>query len=131
MTEDELESRLKNWADEYGGGRYPNVGWQGVNLLQTLMDHKGFVPSSRGFIPVPIKSMADEVESVVIKMDSGDMERHAKVVRCDYFMPSRTIDSRLSALRRAGHPMSRASYYAILAQGKAYIRGALSRGSDF
>jgi len=122
----ELESRLKNWADEYGGGRYLNVGWQGRNLLQTLIDHQGFVPSSRGFIPVPIQSPADEVERLVNGMSGGDMSRHAKVLRCDYFLPNISVDERLKLMRKSGNPMSRASYYDILAQAKSFLRGALS-----
>jgi len=34
-----LDERLKNWADEYGGGKYENIGYQSKNMLQTLMEH--------------------------------------------------------------------------------------------
>lgn len=122
----ELERRLLGWAQEYGGGRYANVGWQGINLLQTLVEHKGFVPNSRGYVPVPIRSAADEVESIVRDMEDGDMRRYAKVLRCDYFLPNLSVDERLQKMRRAGFGMSRASYYAVLDGAKMYLRGELS-----
>jgi hypothetical protein len=125
----ELERRLLGWAQEYGGGKYANVGWQGINLLQTLIDHQGFVPNSRGYIPVPIRSAADEVETIVCSMEAGDMVRYAKVLRCDYFLPNLSVDERLKRMRRVGFGMSRASYYAVLDGAKMYLRGELSAKS--
>lgn len=121
-----LEARLVGWADEYGGGRYENVGWHSRNLLQTLIEHKGFIPNSAGYIPIPIRSAADEVERMVREMEAGDLYRHARVIRCDYFLPGLTVDMRLQNMRRIGLPMSRAGYYDLLAQAKQYLRGALS-----
>ncbi|SDX52404.1 hypothetical protein [Lysobacter enzymogenes] len=121
-----LESRLRNWAEEYGGSKYANVGWPGQNMIQTLVEHKGFVPDSRGFIPVPIRSQADEVETVVREMEQGDYMRQAKVLRCDYFHPGMAIDARLYAMRRIGLGISRTAYYDLLAQAKAMVAGALS-----
>lgn len=123
----ELEGRLKAWADEYGGGKYENVGWHSRNLLQTLVEHQGFVPSARGYIPVPIRSAADEVEQAVREMEAGDWYRQARVLRCDYFLPNLPVEVRLKNMRQIGLPMSRAGYYDLLAQGKAFISGRLSR----
>lgn len=125
----ELESRLRNWAEEYGGSKYANVGWPGRNMIQTLVEHKGFVPDSRGFVPVPIRSLADEVETVVREMEQGDYMRQAKVLRCDYFQPGMAIDVRLQRMRQLGMSISRAGYYDLLSQGKALIVGALSHRS--
>lgn len=122
-----LESRLRNWAEEYGGSKYANVGWPGRNMIQTLVEHQGFVPDARGFIPVPIRSLADDVEAVVREMEQGDYHRQAKALRCDYFQPSMAIDVRLQRMRAIGLPMSRAGYYDLLAQAKAFVAGALSR----
>lgn len=122
----ELETRLVGWAQEYGGGRYEHVGWHSRNLLQTLVEHQGFVPSSRGFVPIPIRSAADLVEKTVCEMEAGDMCRHAKVLRCDYFAPNLTVEERLRAMRRGGYGMSRAGYYDLLAQAKCFVRAALS-----
>lgn len=122
-----LEARLLAWAEEYGGGKYANVGWSGRNLLATLIEHEGFVPDARGFIPIPIRSPADEVESVVIGMETGGWLRQAKVLRCDYFQPTLDIESRLRSMRAIGFSMSRTAYYDLLTQAKAYVAGALSK----
>lgn len=127
MDKVELESRLQNWADEYGGGRYPNIGWQGANLLQTLVEHQGFVPNGGGYVRIPIRSLADEVEHLVRGMEDGDLHKAAKAMRCDYFLPNISIQDRLLRMRKIGISISRAGYYDILAQGKCYLRGALSR----
>lgn len=126
ITRAQLEARLVAWAEEYGGSRYANVGWSGHNSLSTLIEHQGFMPDSRGFIPIPIRSPADEVEQVVRSMEKGAWERQAKVLRCDYFHPTWAIDVRLRAMVAAGFPMSRAGYYDLLAQAKACVAGALS-----
>lgn len=123
----ELDRRLKGWADEYGGGKYENVGWRGRNLLQTLIEHQGFVPSSAGYVPIPIRSAADEVETVVRDMETSGWLRHARALRCDYFQPDWAIDQRLRAMRQLGCDMSRTAYYDALAQAKAFVAGALSK----
>lgn len=126
----ELDVRLRGWADEYGGGKYEHVGWHSRNLLQTLVEHRGFVPSSRGFVPVPVRSAADEVERLVCEMEAGDMLRHAKVLRCDYFAPNLIVEDRLKAMRKIGFSMSRAAYYDLLAQAKCFMRAALSTNRE-
>lgn len=123
----ELEARLKGWAQEYGGGKYENVGWHSRNLLQTLIEHKGFIPNGRGYVPVPIRSAADEVEQIVNEMESGGYYKQGRVVRCDYFLPNVPMDVRLRNLKHIGVDMSRASYFDHLAQAKALITGALRK----
>lgn len=125
MDKQELETRLKGWADEYGGGRYEHVGWHSRNLLQTLIEHRGFVPNSRGYIPVPIASAADEVETVVCAMERDGWFKQGRVLRCDYFLPSIAMDIRLRNLKQIGVSLSRASYFDHLAQAKAFVAGAL------
>lgn len=127
MDKTELDGRLKNWASEYGGGKYPNIGWQGANLLQTLVDHKGFVPSSGGYVRVPIRSMADEVEQLVREMEACDLFKSGRALRCDYFLPNIPIQERLRLMKNAGVNISRAGYYEVLEKGKTYLRGALTR----
>lgn len=120
-----LEVRLKGWAQEYGGGRYENIGFPGSNILQTLIDHQGFVPDSRGFVPIPIRSAADEVEAAVAEMERSGWVRCGRVLRCDYFLPNAPMAVRLKNLAKVGVHLSRASYYDHLAQAKAYLAGAL------
>lgn len=121
----ELESRLKNWAYEYGG-RDRSIGWPSRNILASVIDHKGFIPDSRGHIPIPIRTAADEIESIVLRMEHDDLFKPGRVLRCDYFMPRIAMEVRLQRLRAIGLPMSRAGYYDYLAQAKAYVAGALS-----
>lgn len=121
----ELEQRLTGWAQEYGGSRYEHVGWHSRNLLQTLVEHRGFVPSSRGYVPVPMHSAADEVERIVNEMAESDMRRHANVLRCDYFHPHLPITERVKRFQ-----LSRARYYAVLAEAKCYVRAALSKPAE-
>lgn len=122
---DELEARLVAWAKEYGEGSGPGIGWSGQNLLQTLVDHRGFVPSSRGYVPVPIHTGADEVETIVRGMEAAGWFRHGRALRCDYYRPNMAIDARLAMMRRIGLPMSRAGYYDYVAQARAFVAGAL------
>ncbi len=127
MDKKQLDARLQNWAEEYGGGRYENIGYASQNILQTLIEHKGFVPSSRGFVPVPIQSAADEVESAVRMMESIGYFRPGRVLRCEYFVQRAPIEVRLSNLRRIGISISRAVYYDYLAIGRAFVAGQLTR----
>jgi hypothetical protein len=126
IDRESLEVRLRGWAQEYGGGRYENIGYPSSNALQTLIEHQGFMPNSAGFVPIPIRSAADEVEAAVNAMERSGWYRQGRVVRCDYFLPHAAMESRLKNLAKAGVSLSRASYYDHLAQAKAYLAGALS-----
>jgi hypothetical protein len=127
MDKKALEGRLENWAEEYGGGRYEDIGYASRNILQTLIEHKGFIPSSRGFIPIPIRSMADEVESAVRLMESLRYFRQGRVIRCEYFIRTAPMEVRLSNLKRIGISTSRAGYYDYLAIAKAFVAGKLAK----
>lgn len=127
MDKKELDGRLVNWAEEYGGGRYENIGYASRNILQTLIEHEGFVPSARGFIPIPIRSKADEIEAAVRMMESTGYYRPGRVLRCEYFMPNAPMESRLQNLKRIGISTSRAGYYDYLAIARAYVAGQVSK----
>ena len=129
MDRNELDCRLRAWADEYGGGKYEHVGWHTRNLLQTLIEHQGFIPDSRGYIPVPIRSAADEVEQVVKAMEADGWFKQGRVLRCDFFMPTVPMEIRLKNLAHIGVSLSRASYFDHLAQAKAYVAGGLRRSA--
>jgi hypothetical protein len=122
----ELERRCLVWAREYGGGRYENIGYASRNLLQTLIEHGGFVPDtgcSAG--KSPIRTEADDVEEAVRRMEAGGMFRPGRVIRCEYFMLEAPEEQKLQNLRHIGLGMSRAGYYNYLAQAKAFLAGAL------
>ncbi|KRC35099.1 MULTISPECIES: hypothetical protein [unclassified Lysobacter] len=129
MDRRKLDARLEAWAAEYGGGRYEEIGYPSRNILKTLIEHEGFVPSARGYIPTPIYTAADEIEAAVRGMDEIGYGRQAHVLRCEYFMPDAHMELRLTNLAQVGVKISRAGYYDYLAIAKAYIAGQLNRAA--
>lgn len=126
MTPDVLERRLRDWAEEYRGGRYEHLGFSGRNILSTLIEHRGFVPSSRGFVPVPTCTPADEVEVVVNRMAEVGLYPESHVLRIEYFEPDLATEHRLDRLRRLGLAMTEDAYASRLAMAKGFLMGALS-----
>jgi hypothetical protein len=126
MNDTELERRLLEWAKEYGG-KDPGNGWPGRNFLATLVEHEGFVPNSRGYVPVPIRTAADEIEQAVMEMERKGFFKPGRVMRCEYFMLRAPFESKMQNMRAIGLPMSRAGYYLYLGQAKAFIAGALTQ----
>lgn len=126
-----IEELLTSWAQEYGGGNNPGLDFPSRSPLQTVIDHHGFSPSSAGFIPIPIRTKADEIEIIVREMATGEYRKQAHILCCDYFNPGFAIDQRIDILRRAGIQVSRAGYYEGLSIAKAYVWGAYkARNSD-
>lgn len=123
----DLDELLIHWGREYGGRDDSRIGWPGKSTLQTVADHHGFAPASPGFIPVPIRTKADEVEAVVREMESLGYFRPGRVLRCDYFNPAWAMSQRLDWLKKIGLPMSRAGYYDYLNVAKAYVHAAMRR----
>lgn len=119
-----VEELLAAWAREYGGGNNPGLGFPNRSPLQTVIDHHGFSPSSAGFVPIPIRTKADEIDSIVSEMLTGEYRKQAKILRCDYFNPGFAIDQRLDILRQSGIQVSRAAYYEGLSVAKAYVWGS-------
>lgn len=120
-----LESRLTDWAREYGGGRYATLGFStGEHVLARLITFGGFLPGSsapRGTLSL---TSADEIEQTVKRL-AKVWPAHARVLRCDYFTPNMAMDNRLKLLRKLGHKMSRAGYYQKLESSKLYVAGSL------
>lgn len=125
----ELEERLVQWGREYGGKDTPRIGWPTQSTLQTMADHHGFAPGSTGFIPIPIRTAADEIEAIVREMENLGYFRPGRVLRCDYFHPNMPMEMRLQHLRKIGLPMSKAGYYDYLNVAKAYVHGSLRKSA--
>lgn len=125
MDRKDLECRLENWAAEYGGGRYQDIGYASRNILQTLIEHEGFVPNSGGFAPVPINTQADEVEAAVRQMEVIGYLRPGRVIRCEYFMARAPMEAKLRNLDRVGISIKRPTYYDYLAIAKAFVHAQL------
>lgn len=125
MDRKELDSRLECWAEEYGGGRYENIGFPSKNSLQATIDRGGLAGSRS--VAVRLDTVADEIESAVKLMDQLGYERPAKVLRCEYFNGRMPIEERLRRLQRQGVKIKRPTYYDYLAIAKAFVMGQISR----
>lgn len=132
ISERELDAMLDRWVAEYGPGGFPHENT--TNLIQTLIDHKGFVPSGGGHRAVPFGTVADDVEAAVRAMENTPDQpgtpclcfRAAKVLRMNYLAPDHLPEQeRLYRLSRIGMRMSRHTYYRALQLGRAFLLGYL------
>jgi hypothetical protein len=133
ITESQLREKLKYWIREYGWGGMPNQ--RSTNLLQTLIDHHGFVPSGSKRPHVPINTVGDEVEDAVMAMAStpaevGDenvMFKAAMAMRAYYLTPKHwPEEDRIKQLKIIGLPMGRHTYYRCVQLGRAFLLGYLN-----
>jgi len=133
INEAQLDVRLEQWAKEYGqGGDMPQTRTR--NCLQSLIDHRGFVPSARGYSGTPIGTAADEVEQAICTLAQmrgtpGTVSlpfRAAMCLRAYYLSPKHWPENeRLRTLAKVGIPMSRQTYYRAVQYGRAFLLGAL------
>lgn len=110
-----VEERLKQWAREYRENYAAPK-----SILAKLIEHEGFLPDARGYTPVPVNTLADEVEKIVQAMRGQNMQREAAVIRSEYFDTHSPDSVRFEYLH-----VSRAGYYTALAVAKAYVAGKL------
>jgi hypothetical protein len=135
ISESQLEIRLEQWVREYGhGGSMPHVSTR--NFLQSLIDHKGFVPSKRGHVAVQLGTAADEVEAAVIALAQMRGEpgttnapfRAAMCLRAYYLSPKHwPEDERLRELSRAGLSISRQTFYRAVQYGREFLLQSLAQ----
>lgn len=124
--DDELENRLRAWADDYRGGKYEDIGYPSTSSIATLMTYHG--PAPQGLHPRSVLcSETDEVEAAVQALEHrADGYRAGRVLRCEYWMRRDIPEKdRLRALARAGVHMSRATYYAQLRIARVHVAGWL------
>lgn len=123
--DDELENRLRAWADDYRGGKYEDIGYPSTSSIATLMTYHG--PAPQGLHPRSVLcSETDEVESAVQALEHrDDGYRAARVLRCEYWMPDSAERARMQALSRVGLHMSRATYYTQLRIARVHVAGWL------
>lgn len=117
-----LEERLRAWAREYLN--QPSIDWRDTNILQTLIEHRGFIPAVR-MVPSLDRTPADEVEDVVASMRNAGWWLHASVLRMDYWIPEPAMEQRLEIIRGWGVSMSRSGYYIKLGEAMMFVSGAL------
>lgn len=133
ITEEQLRGKLKFWIREYGWGGMPSS--KSSNLIQTLMDHKGFVPSHKGYVGIPLQTIGDEVEAAVREMEqmpgeAGDenvLFKAAMSLRAYYLTPKEWAEEdRLYRLRLIGLSMSKPTFYKFVQYGRAFLLGYLN-----
>lgn len=129
ITEEELQDKIRAWRREYGHGGYG--GWAS-NILQVLIDHKGFVPRPQGKRGPGIGTIADEFEQALRDMAATPAEvgkanecfKMAMVFRCFYLSSHEDADDDLlDRLRRIGLPMSRSTFYRNVRKARAFLMG--------
>lgn len=126
MTPDKhFEARLREWAREYSGGRYENIGWPDKSWLYNAIKYQGRTPQGCGDV-VYVGTPADDVEKSVVELErQKDGYKPGRVLRAEYWMPSAPEEMKLQALRRIGLPMSRAGYYQCVMVAKVHVASSL------
>lgn len=122
----ELETKLRDWADEYAGGRYDATGWQGSSPMVSLMKYHGRAP--QGLSPrAIINTTGDRVESAVQKLATTDRVGKicAAVLRSEYWMPNAAMTHRMQRLHADGVFISLADYPRALEAGRKAVARAL------
>ncbi len=122
----DLEARLVAWAGEYGGGRYDEIGWQGVSPLAVMMRYHGRAPDGLNPRSHKERTPADDVHDAVqalSKQTQGWLP--AQVIRIEYLLPGQPIESKLQKLRRIGDNVSRVRYYQLLRLARVHVAGWL------
>jgi hypothetical protein len=124
-----LESRLVEWAREYGGSRYDDTGWQGISPLYSLMKYHGRPPQGLNPKSTADWTPADDVQMVISELEKSDWLR-AQVLRCEYLTPGQPIHSKLQRLRSLGESMGRSTYYARLRSARRFVADRLGIRDD-
>jgi hypothetical protein len=121
-----LESRLTEWAREYGGSRYDDNGWQGMSPLALLMKYHGRPPQGLNPRRIETNGPSDEVELAVRALEAQDKGRvPACVLRCEYFASAHPREVKLQRLSRIGVPLRSVGYSQQLRIAKVHVAGWL------
>lgn len=118
----ELENRLVEWADEFRGSRFEYLGYPSATWLHNAIVFQG--PQPQGLNPRNLRERtpAEEVESAVLALErQEDGYRPARILRCEYFMRSAALDSKMHALSRAGMRVSRTLFFDELWVARTHV----------
>ena len=118
----ELEQRLTEWADEYRGSRYENLGYPSRSWLQNAIVYHG--PAPQGLNPRGNgeHTPADDVEEAVQALEKQQGgNRAGTVLRAEYWMIRAPEEEKLRALRQIGLQMSRATFYDELWVARVHV----------
>ena len=125
MRDDALEARFREWASEYRGGKYEDIGFPRKNMLAVLIEHRGFFPDGQLAKRIPVRSPADDVEEAVQALQ-GVSQRAAMALRVEYLSGYLPPNERVRKMGRLKMPVSQTYYYKLVEIGMAFVAGRLS-----
>jgi hypothetical protein len=122
----DLERRLIEWADEYGGGRYDHIGWPGSSSVAVLMTYHGRAPQGLHQRAI-IGTAADQVEDIVRSLAKQTGGRTcAAILRTEYWMRSAALEHKLERLRiKDGIHVTENDYQRLMVAARDYVGNAL------
>lgn len=125
-----LEDRLREWAREYGGGRYDDTGWQGISPLHSLIKYHGRPP--QGLNPKSLKDWtpADDVQRAMDVLLSDGQWAQVQVIKSFYMASWMAMEDRLQKLRQQGLPMGQSTFYRHLNEGRKALGRLLGLCDD-
>jgi hypothetical protein len=127
----ELERRLIEWGDEYGGGRYDYIGWPASSSVAVLMTYHGRAPQGlqQGTV---IGTAADQVEDIVRELSKQPGGRAcAAILRTEYWMRSAALEHKQERLRIKDHVyVSDDDYGRLMIVGRDYVGHGLARQTE-
>ena len=124
MRDDALEARFREWASEYRGGKYEDIGFPRKNMLAVLIEHRGFFPDGQMAKRIPVRSPADDVEEAVQALQ-GVSQRAAMALRVEYLSAYLPLEDRLRKMARLKMRMSEDLYFELICFAREYVGAAL------
>lgn len=125
MRTDELEERLREWGDEYGGSRYDNVGWPPTSGMAQLIKYHGKSPDNLN-PRATFGTKADEVETIVRDLASQGGKFRAAILRTEYWMRNAAMEHKLQRLReRDGVIVNEIDYERLLHSARIFVADGL------
>lgn len=120
---DELETRLREWGDELGGGQYENTGWQGRSPLASAIMYQG--PAPQGLAPITTKDRTPAYE-VFEAVRALKRQPHgfgaACVLEAHYLTPGSPFESKQKRLAQIGVQISsKVRYSQLLRIGRMHV----------
>lgn len=117
-----LESRLVDWANEYSGRSYDDIGWPGISPMAVIMKYHGRPPQGLNPRRIETNSAGDEVERAVRALQAQEKGWvPACVIRCEYFHANVEKHSKLSILRGIGVHVREVGYSQNLRIAKVHV----------
>lgn len=117
-----LESRLSDWANEYGGRSHDDIGWPGISPMAVIMKYHGRPPQGLNPRRIETNGPGDEVERAVRALQAQERGWTAAcVIRCEYFHPDLEKQRKLSSLRAIGVHVREVGYSQHLRIAKVHV----------